>query len=63
MFAAGLTNMTRFLRSLTSATSPSTPFRCTRGEPKLWRVDMVDRDGRLVAHGEVRLQTLDAENP
>jgi 1,4-dihydroxy-2-naphthoyl-CoA hydrolase len=60
MFAAGLTNTTHFLRSITSGTVIVEAVPLNQGRTQqLWRVDIVDLDGRLIAHGEVRLQNLD----
>jgi 1,4-dihydroxy-2-naphthoyl-CoA hydrolase len=64
MVAVGLTNTTHFLRSLTSGTVSVDGVALHQGRTQqLWRVDIVDTDGRLVAHGEVRLQNLDPAKP
>ena len=58
--AVGLTNTTHFLRSLTSGRVTVEAVALSQGRTQqLWRVDIVDKDRRLVAHGEVRLQNVD----
>lgn len=60
--AVGLTNTTQFLRSLTGGTVEVEAVSLHQGRSQqLWRVDITDESGRLVAHGEVRLQNLPAE--
>jgi 1,4-dihydroxy-2-naphthoyl-CoA hydrolase len=60
-FAVGLTNTTRFLRPLTSGTVTVDAVALNQGRTQqLWRVDITDTTGRLIAHGEVRLQNVDA---
>ncbi|HUC36967.1 MAG TPA: PaaI family thioesterase [Acidimicrobiales bacterium] len=62
--AVGLTNTTQFLRSITSGYVELEAVALHQGRSQqLWRVEMRDRSGRLVAHGEVRLQNLDAPAP
>jgi len=59
--AVGLTNTTHFLRSLTEGTVTVEAVALHQGRSQqLWRVDITDGAGRLVAHGELRLQNLDA---
>ena len=59
--AVGLTNTTHFLRSLTDGTVTVEAIALSQGRTQqLWRVDITDESGRLVAHGELRLQNLDA---
>ncbi|HUE61141.1 MAG TPA: PaaI family thioesterase [Acidimicrobiales bacterium] len=59
--AVGLTNTTHFVRSLKSGrvTVNAVPLHRGRSQ-QLWSVDITDEHGRLVAHGELRLQNLDA---
>jgi len=62
-FAVGLTNTTHFLRPLTSGTVTVDTVALNQGRTQqLWRADITDETGRLIAHGEVRLQNLDAAN-
>jgi uncharacterized protein (TIGR00369 family) len=62
MVAVGLTNTTHFLRSLTSGTVTVDAVPVNQGRTQqLWRVDISDDEGRLVAHGEVRLQNVEAQ--
>ena len=56
--AVGLTNTTHFLRSVTEGRVNVEAAALVRAAPQLWRVDITDRSGRLVAHGEVRLQNV-----
>ncbi len=59
MLAVGLTNTTHFLRSLTSGTVNVDAVALNQGRTQqLWRVDITDDRGRLVAHGELRLQNV-----
>ena len=61
MVAVGLTNTTHFLRSLTSGTVFVDAVPVNQGRTQqLWRVDIADDEGRLIAHGEVRLQNVEA---
>ena len=57
--AVGLTNTTHFLRSVTSGRVHlhARPLNQGRSQ-QLWQVDVKDTEGRLLAHGEVRLQNL-----
>jgi 1,4-dihydroxy-2-naphthoyl-CoA hydrolase len=57
--AVGLTNTTHFLRSVTSGRVNVEAAALSQGRTQqLWRVDLTDDSGRLVAHGEVRLQNV-----
>jgi 1,4-dihydroxy-2-naphthoyl-CoA hydrolase len=59
--AVGLTNTTHFLRSLTSGRVQVEAEALYQGRThQLWRVDITDESGRLVAHGELRLQNIQA---
>ncbi|HEX4862978.1 MAG TPA: PaaI family thioesterase [Acidimicrobiales bacterium] len=58
--AVGLTNTTHFVRSLRSGRVKVEAVPLHQGRTQqLWKVDVVDEQGRLVAHGELRLQNLD----
>jgi 1,4-dihydroxy-2-naphthoyl-CoA hydrolase len=60
--AVGLTNTTHFLRSLASGRVNVEAVALSQGRTQqLWRVDVTDDSGRLVAHGEVRLQNVAGE--
>jgi uncharacterized protein (TIGR00369 family) len=60
--AVGLTNTTHFFRSLTSGRVGVQALALYQGRThQLWRVDVTDSSGRLVAHGEVRLQNVAAQ--
>ncbi|MGP0030279.1 MAG: PaaI family thioesterase [Acidimicrobiales bacterium] len=62
MVAVGLTNTTHFLRSLTSGRVMVEAVPLNQGRTQqLWRVDVSDGSGKLVAHGEVRLQNVSPE--
>jgi len=57
--AVGLTNTTHFLRSVTEGRVSVEAAALSQGRTQqLWRVDIIDGSGRLVAHGEVRLQNV-----
>ena len=57
--AVGLTNTTQFLRSLTGGRVLVDAVALHQGRSQqLWSVDITDETGRLVAHGELRLQNL-----
>jgi uncharacterized protein (TIGR00369 family) len=57
--AVGLTNTTHFLRSLTAGPVKVEAAALSQGRTQqLWRVDITDESGRLIAHGEVRLQNV-----
>jgi uncharacterized protein (TIGR00369 family) len=57
--AVGLTNTTHFVRSMKSGrvSIEAVPLHQGRTQ-QLWKVDVTDENGRLVAHGELRLQNL-----
>jgi uncharacterized protein (TIGR00369 family) len=58
--AVGLTNTTHFLRSLAQGRVTVEATALYQGRThQLWRADITDESGRLVAHGEVRLQNVD----
>jgi 1,4-dihydroxy-2-naphthoyl-CoA hydrolase len=60
--AVGLTNTTHFLRSLSAGRVVVEAVALYQGRThQLWRADVTDGSGRLVAHGEVRLQNVVAE--
>jgi 1,4-dihydroxy-2-naphthoyl-CoA hydrolase len=60
--AVGLTNTTHFLRALSAGTVTVEALAVYQGRThQLWRVDVTDESNRLVAHGEVRLQNVDAQ--
>jgi 1,4-dihydroxy-2-naphthoyl-CoA hydrolase len=57
--AVGLTNTTHFLRSVTEGRVTVEATALSQGRTQqLWRVDITDATGRLIAHGEVRLQNV-----
>ena len=57
--AVGLTNTTHFLRSATHGRVSVADAAVSQGRTQqLWRVDLTDEAGRLIAHGEVRLQNI-----
>ena len=59
--AVGLTNTTHFLRSATQGRVSVDATALSQGRTQqLWRVDITDESGRLIAHGEVRLQNVAA---
>jgi uncharacterized protein (TIGR00369 family) len=59
--AVGLTNTTHFLRSLTNGRVDVNAAALYQGRThQLWRVDVTDESGDLIAHGEVRLQNIAA---
>jgi 1,4-dihydroxy-2-naphthoyl-CoA hydrolase len=60
--AVGLTNTSHFLRSLTDGRVGVNAAALYQGRThQLWRVDITDESGGLVAHGEVRLQNIAAK--
>jgi 1,4-dihydroxy-2-naphthoyl-CoA hydrolase len=62
--AVGLTNTTHFLRSLRSGRVQVEAKAVYQGRThQLWRADISDESGRLVAHGEVRLQNIQGQLP
>jgi 1,4-dihydroxy-2-naphthoyl-CoA hydrolase len=61
--AVGLTNTTHFLRSISSGRVEVEAVALHQGRTQqLWRVDITDESGRLVAHGEVRLQNVPGQS-
>jgi 1,4-dihydroxy-2-naphthoyl-CoA hydrolase len=57
--AVGLTNTTHFLRSVTEGRVNVEAVSLSQGRTQqLWRVDITDESGRLIAHGELRLQNV-----
>jgi 1,4-dihydroxy-2-naphthoyl-CoA hydrolase len=57
--AVGLTNTTHFLRSMTAGQVNVEATALSQGRTQqLWRVDITDDSGRLIAHGELRLQNV-----
>jgi 1,4-dihydroxy-2-naphthoyl-CoA hydrolase len=61
MVAVGLTNTTHFLRSVTSGRVDVEAVALNQGRTQqLWKVDITNGEGKLVAHGEVRLQNVTA---
>ena len=59
--AVGLTNTTHFLRSIADGRVHVEADAVYQGRThQLWRADITDESGRLVAHGEVRLQNIEA---
>jgi 1,4-dihydroxy-2-naphthoyl-CoA hydrolase len=61
MVAVGLTNTTHFLRSVTSGRVEVEAVALNQGRTQqLWQVDIKDGSGKLLAHGEVRLQNVPA---
>jgi len=64
LVAVGLTNTTHFLRSMAAGRVDVEAVALNQGRSQqLWRVDITDGSGRLVAHGELRLQNLDPAGP
>lgn len=58
--AVGLTNTTHFVRPLTSGRVTVTAVALHQGRTQqLWQADIKDPAGRLIAHGEVRLQNVE----
>lgn len=59
--AVGLTNTTHFLRSVRAGRVLVEAIALNQGlTQQLWRVDVTNDAGKLVAHGEVRLQNMSA---
>jgi 1,4-dihydroxy-2-naphthoyl-CoA hydrolase len=59
LVAVGLTNTTHFLRSVTEGRVNVEATALSQGRTQqLWRVDITDEAGRLIAHGELRLQNV-----
>ena len=62
--AVGLTNTTHFLRSLSAGRVDVEAVALYQGRThQLWRADITDQSGRLIAHGELRLQNVDGVPP
>ena len=62
--AVGLTITTHFLRSLSAGRVDVEAVALYQGRThQLWRADITDELGRLVAHGELRLQNVDGAPP
>jgi 1,4-dihydroxy-2-naphthoyl-CoA hydrolase len=60
--AVGLINTTHFLRSLSQGRVDVNAVALYQGRThQLWRVDITDPSGGLIAHGEVRLQNIAAK--
>ena len=60
--AVGLSNTTHYFRSLTAGRVLVEAAALYQGRSQqLWRVDITDETGRLIAHGEVRLQNVAAK--
>jgi 1,4-dihydroxy-2-naphthoyl-CoA hydrolase len=59
LVAVGITNTTHFLRSVTAGRVSVVATALNQGRTQqLWKVDITDGSGRLIAHGEVRLQNI-----
>ncbi len=59
LVAVGITNTTHFLRSVTTGQVSVVAAALNQGRTQqLWKVDITDGSGRLIAHGEVRLQNI-----
>ncbi len=59
MVAVGLTNTTHFLRSVTSGRVVVEAVALNQGRTQqLWQVNVHDGSGKLIAHGELRLQNV-----
>ena len=59
LVAVGLTNTTHFVRPLTSGRATVTAISVNQGRTQqLWQVNIKDDAGRLIAHGELRLQNV-----
>jgi 1,4-dihydroxy-2-naphthoyl-CoA hydrolase len=60
--AVGLTNTTHFLRAVTAGRASVEAVAVNQGRTQqLWQVNVTDESGRLIAHGEVRLQNVPAQ--
>jgi len=58
--AVGLVNTTHFLRSVSSGRVLVEATALNQGRTQqLWKVDITTEEGKLVAHGEVRLQNVE----
>jgi 1,4-dihydroxy-2-naphthoyl-CoA hydrolase len=59
LVAVGLTNTTQFVRPVTAGRVSVTAVALNQGRTQqLWQVDIKDQAGRLIAHGELRLQNV-----
>ena len=59
MFAVGITNTTRFLRSISGGRADLEATAVNQGRTQqLWQVEIRDERGRLLARGEVRLHNV-----
>ncbi len=59
LVAVGLTNTTHFVRPLSGGRVSVIAVALNQGRTQqLWQVDINDQAGRLVAHGELRLQNV-----
>ncbi|MEE2033610.1 PaaI family thioesterase [Rhodococcus chondri] len=59
LVAVGLTNTTNFVRPMTSGIVTVEARALNQGrQQQLWAVSITDSAGRLVAHGDVRLQNI-----
>lgn len=55
----GVSNLTNFIRATREGTLTATATPLQRGRTQqLWQVEIVDDDGRLAAHGQVRLANI-----
>jgi|ERR1039458_637730 1,4-dihydroxy-2-naphthoyl-CoA hydrolase len=64
MVAVGLTNTTHFLRSVTSGRVLVRAVALNQGRTQqLWQVNIENGVGKLIAHGEVRLQNISPGRP
>jgi 1,4-dihydroxy-2-naphthoyl-CoA hydrolase len=60
--AVGLTNTTHFLRAMAAGPVSVVAVALNQGRTQqLWQVNLTDEAGRLVAHGEVRLQNVSGQ--
>jgi 1,4-dihydroxy-2-naphthoyl-CoA hydrolase len=60
--AVGLTNTTHFLRPLSAGRANVAAVPLSQGRSQqLWQVDITDESGKLIAHGEVRLQNVEGQ--
>jgi uncharacterized protein (TIGR00369 family) len=62
--AVGITNTTHFLRSLAAGEVLVEAVALNQGRSQqFWRVDITDESGRLIAHGEGRLENVSTQPP
>jgi 1,4-dihydroxy-2-naphthoyl-CoA hydrolase len=55
-YVVGVVNTTNFIRAVREGTLTATATPLQRGRTQqLWQVEILDDDGRLAAHGQVRL--------